>query len=332
MYPFKLNTNEKKCNSEPEMGKLEYYYHSDKETLSFQVSKIFINVNPLRRIYFSGAIIIRHYRNDNLHSNCFQDNIPYLNAIFKEYFSQNQSKTSSLSEQKKCAQRTVFLAQFQPFLDHIQKNVFEDFPTYAVSYEMKMLSEDLDKTLQISFRPITQHSFLVNVLEIFSQPILEEKTRRCVLIESVNNNKNENNRFIMKALTMPITNNSQMIDKRLFLVAKNGWLAVFVDNYSDAFLLTENEYLIFPNHLKHLPIFYERIIDMNQAKNCSELFYRRTSVNHDQYSCSGMIVSRGVIQNEFKQNCFTLIGLGNAIINFSFFQELLTISNYKTKQ
>lgn len=329
MYHCQLDTNGNQSNSKTEMNKLANYYHPHKETLSFQVSKIYINVNLLRRISFSDAIIVRHYSNEASHDNCFQDNIQYLHAIFKEYLNQNHSKTS-LCEQKKCAQRTVFLAQFQPFLGHIKKDGFDDFPTYAVSYQMEMRNDDVDTKLQISFRPITQNSFLINVLGIFSRPIPDEKTRRCVLIESVSNNKDENNnQFIMKTLTTVISKDNQMIDKRLFMVAKNGWLAVFVNNYLNAFLLTENEYLIFPNHLKHLPIFYERIIDMNQAKECSEMFYRRTIVNHDQYSCNGMIVSKGVIQNEFKQNCFTLIGLGNAIINFSFFQELLTISNYK---
>ncbi|XP_075677127.1 uncharacterized protein LOC142645231 [Dermatophagoides pteronyssinus] len=320
------------------------YYDSSNEGLDFEESQLCLSMNRMRRLYLAGGVIIRHYRKDRSKTNCYQDDLTYLYTIFKEYLirgHQDDGLTQSKIEQQRKRLRrnqTSYLAQFHPYKTNNKTKNDQWLPTYAVCYEIQMQSsstidqnDDSDTSenvVQISFRPITRQSFLANALGAFSKTIFDETIRRCVAIELTTNPQH---RLVMRPCQMSITNNHQIIDRRVFLVAKHGWLAVFLNGSEDAYLLTENEYLVFGSQLKEWPIFYERIVDTNQANHdMTEMFYRRTNIVQDQYSANGMIVTRGVIQNEYKPESFTLVGLGNSIVNMSYLQQLLTLTSTST--
>ncbi|XP_046908427.1 uncharacterized protein LOC124490009 [Dermatophagoides farinae] len=325
------------------------YYDANHECLDFEETQLCLSMNRIRRIYLSGGVIIRHYRNDRSKANCYQDELAYLYTIFKEYLirgHQDDGLTKSKIEQQRKRLRrnqTSYLAQFHPYKTN-KTNNDQWLPTYAVSYEIQMQtnssntsqnqigdaddSETSENIVQISFRPITRQSFLLNTLGAFNKTIFDETIRRCVSIEL---STNPQHRLVMRPCQMSITTDHQIIDRRIFLVARHGWLAVFLNGREDAYLLLENEYLVFGSQLKEWPIFYERIVDTNQANHdLTEMFYRRTNIVQDQYSANGMIVTRGVIQNEYKPDSFTMVGLGNAIVNMTYFQQLLTISSNDT--
>ncbi|KAF7493935.1 hypothetical protein SSS_07224 [Sarcoptes scabiei] len=305
---------------------LSIVYDPEKENLHFDECDINLYINHSQLIALNKVIIIRHFERKFPYRNLHQDRYEYLHYVFKEFFNRTQN-----TEKFWKPNRTSLLALFHShkLFSKYEPRSVDSHPIYAVFFEVDSI-DDQNYSIQIGFRRITGQSFLINTLDLFCRPVLEQNIRRCVVIETKKDSMGEKDEhLIMRASVMNINHTTKRISQRMFLIAKHGWLAVFLKNHHETFLLLEDEYLIVSDSLKSFQIFYERILDTNQANDRSDSYYRRTALNQDQFSNSGMIVNRGVFQNEFKTNSFTLNGFGNAIINLNYFQQLLTASDRK---
>lgn len=294
-------------------------YDPNLEVLEFSETCLIYNLSETRQIKLNNATIIRHYMKDDRSINCYVDNYKYLHLIFKKYINY------CIDEVKQCC--TAFIAQFQPFNETV-KDSGPQFPTYAVAYEVVVEEETGGSSIQICYRQITSQSFLVMALDTYDQPQYDETIRQCLVIERNPRGVEPNEpMFTMTPTVMPILSEpNSRLNKRVILVAKNGWLAVFLRNSLEVYILVENEYAVFPGSMANVSVAYKRVMNLNSAtSNIADYFYRRTPIHHSPSTCNGMFLINGVLNNEVHEESFTLLGSGSAVINLTYTQHLISM-------
>lgn len=325
------------------------YYDPNLDELEFEENDIAFQMNDFNKINLTNTAIIRHYKKSDHTVNCYNDNYRYLHTIFKLYMEHckiNKVKPDLLRGSEVRRNRTAFIAQFQPHqVPKVKPSVpIPNWPTYAVSYEIEVMDdENGGNMIQICYREVSKRSFLSTVLNTYESPAGSEYMRNCLMIEknpmyqTVDRDAirdptmGDEPMFTMRPCQMAILNHpGALIDKRAFLVCKHGWLAVFLKNVPEMYLLIENDYCVFPHSMADVVIAHKRVLDMNNAQS-AEYYFRRSTVDQLKNTCNGMIVSSGVLHNEFQENTFSILGCGNTIINLTYFQQLLSLSGQPNK-
>lgn len=311
------------------------WYDPDKETLVFEEREITFYLNDFHHHQLNGAVVITHLKKEGKQENCFRDEHAYLQEIFGQYLKfcrqgGNQANQGQ-DDQVEYRGRMIVLAQFQGKADKpsVQKRAvpFTNFPTYGVAFDFDTDDDgdQADPVVRIVYRQILRQSFLPVVLKTWKREVTHPNNRHCLILEPTGSQAGSpEGMFTLQPYYGPLASlTNQPIDARVFSVAKHGWLIVFLKHRPEVYVLTEEEYLVMPAAMKSFAVSFKRLIDVKSG-NSAQLFYRKTGVDHELLLCDGMFVQKGVLTNQTNETAFALLGIGNANVNLTFLQAMLS--------
>ena len=314
-----------------------------------EVNNVTFFINDYYSVSLTNALIIRHYSRDEPKVNLFvsEDN-DYLYAIFKRYLVHINKHDETISSfthtntEKKVNEqsnntskpfnRISLIAQFHSHTDttKLKQTKLTNYPTYVVTYEFGLAIEEessSEDTIQICYRRIQPESFLANKLFTFERPFEHFDTRACLLIERAQNDNVST--FSMQPKLIESFNKYQQLNRRIFSISKNGWLAVFIKHHPCVYILLEYEYLVFSDSMKDVLVRYKRTMDIGSL-NDDQIYLKQCSIEQHGSSFNGMIVGQAVMHNESCENQFSIMGLCSAVLNFGYIQKFVTTKQHKT--